>query len=315
MQYSKVIFPVAVSGFVFGPAVGAAISYNGVAPSTASSAGAIVSPTWNPTSANAVDRTQYWPDTAGLMSYSEVQIDMIGLPAMAAAQLNSQIPAFQAAVEVSVPVTISGAVYNIDLGKTQQPLNLLHGSLANSFKQSAVPHALGAVVAPGTVIFVNGEYYITPNGGTTAATAPNFPANSLTSTPSVNDNSVTWNVVQFATNLVSGAAILLSIAELTAVFVATYNQVNIKRATLDTVAAALNVVGAAPTVWVPGTTIVGGSGLVLNGNLFTADAAGGVTGGTIPVFNTGVSSTTIDNTVTWTCLGDVMTYIGSHVFH
>ena len=315
MQYSKVIFPQATSGFVFGPAVGSVISYNGVAPATAVSNGAIVSPTWNPGSVNAVDRTQYWPDTAGAMSYSQVQIDMVGLSVAVTAHVTNQQPAFMTAVETSVPLTIAGTLYNIDLGKTQQALNLLHGSIANSFRAMAVPHALGVVVAAGAVVTVGGEYYVTPNGGTTGATAPVFPANSLTTTPTVSDNGVIWNVVQFATNLVNGTYILLSISELTSVFLATYNLVNTKRGVLDSVITTLNVVSTATTAWTAGATITGGAGMVINGILFTAGATGGITGATVPTFNNGVATTTVDNTVTWTCLGDVMTYIGSQVFH
>ena len=315
MNYSKIVFPQATSGFVFGPAVGAAISYNGVAPATATSVGAIVSPTWNPASANAVDRTQYWPDTAGTMSYSEVMIDMLGLATIVANQYNAQMPAYRAAVETSVSVTIGGTAYTIDLGQNQQALNLLHGSIANSFRHIAVPYATGTVVAAGAVVTSGGEYYTTPNGGTTGATAPVFPANSLTSTPSVNDNGVTWNVVQFATNQVNGQALMLNIAELTQVFLATYAQVNTKRATLDAISAALNKVTNALTAWTANAAVAGNATMIIAGNLYSADATGGTSGATAPTFNTGVTATTTDGSVTWTCLGDVMAYVNSQVFH
>ncbi len=313
-MYSKVVFPQAASGFVFGAASGNVVSYSGIAPSTATSVGAVISPTWNPASANAADRTQWWVDTAGSLTYSEVQIEAIGLPAIANNQANAQIPAFQAATETSIAMSIGGTSYTFSLTKNVQALNLLHGNIANASKFAAKQWAASTVVAANTVILEGGEYYITPNGGTTGATAPVFPANSLTSTPTVNDNGVTWNVLQFNAVLTSGVSLLLSVSDLDALFAATFAMVNSNYITLNAVNAKLTTVANATLAWTAGATVAGGAAMVLNGTLYTADAAGGVTGTTEPTFGTAIASTTADNTVTWTCMGDVVTYIQSQTF-
>lgn len=313
-MYSKVVFPQAASGFVFGAASGNVVSYSGIAPSTATSVGAVISPTWNPASANAADRTQWWVDTAGTLSYSEVQIEAVGLPAIANAQIEAQIPPFQAAIETSVAMSIGGTSYTFSLTKNVQAMNLMHGNIANSAKQAAKPWAASTVVAAGYITFENGEYYVTPNGGTTGATIPTFPANSLTSTPTVNDNGVTWNVLQFNTALTNGNILTLNVANLDALFQAAFALVNTNYVTLNAVNAKLNNIANAALAWVAGATIAGGAALVINGTLYTADTAGGVTGTAAPTFGTAIGSTTTDNTVTWTCVGDVVTYIDSQVF-
>ena len=313
-MYSQVVFPQTTTGFVFGPAANGAVSYAGIAPATATQAGAIVSPTWNPASAAAADRTQWWPDSAGTMSYSEVMVAAHGLSGIVSNQISSQIPALQAAIETDVSLTIGGTAYTFSLTKNTQSLNLLHGNISNLAKMTAGTWASGATVAQGTVINVSGEYYQATVGGACGTTEPTFPAASLTSVPTVADGAVTWEVVEFPTPLANGGILYLNVANLEALFTAVRSMVATNYATYNSMVNNLTAISQSISAWTASASVPANSYLVVAGNIYKSGTTAGTTGATLPTFSTAVSSTTTDNTVTWTCIGDLMTYINSQVF-
>lgn len=70
----------------------------------------LVSPTWNPFSATAADRTEYWEDTAGPLALDDVLLDAYGLTGVQAQQIATLTAAYQASVQQAVSFTSAGGV-------------------------------------------------------------------------------------------------------------------------------------------------------------------------------------------------------------
>jgi hypothetical protein len=92
-----------------------------------------VSPTWNPYSANDVDRTEYWEDTAGTLTESQVILMLFGLTGVQNQQIEILTQAYQNAIIQPVAYTSVGGVaqtYQADLASQQNVLYSIAGSAA-----------------------------------------------------------------------------------------------------------------------------------------------------------------------------------------
>lgn len=80
-------------------------------PSTFADTGPVlVSPTWDPFSATAADRTEYWADSAGTMDYDAVLLAAYGLSGVQAQQCAVLQAAYASAVQQPVSFTTAGGV-------------------------------------------------------------------------------------------------------------------------------------------------------------------------------------------------------------
>lgn len=82
-----------------------------------------ISPTWNPYSANVADRTEYWADTAGTLTVEEVEILLIGLTGIQAAQVALVSAGCQAAIFAGFTSSALGEAYTYP-SQLQDQLNL-----------------------------------------------------------------------------------------------------------------------------------------------------------------------------------------------
>ena len=321
MQYTQVVFPQALFGFSFGPASAPVISYAQYMPATASMAGAVVSPTWNPLSANAQDRAQWLPDTAGTLSYSQAMIAAHGLSGLAKAASITQRLQFGAVAAAPLSLTINGVVYLIDMSAIGQSLNLLHGAVSNHAKIAATPYpGVNATVGQNAIVMVNGEYYATAQGGVTGTTVPTFPVCNFTQLSGFMDGTVTWEILQFHTDLANGNCIFLNVASITKLYAVAFAFITGLKLRLNAFNALMGQIASALTSWASNADIALNSYLVLNGFIFKATTApvpaagSGNVGTATPTFNTSIGGTTTDGTVVWTCMGAASTFISSQTY-
>ena len=70
-------------------------------------------PTWDPYSANAVDRTEYWEDTAGTLDLDQVQLAIYGLEGIRDQQIAILTQNYLATVDQNVVYTTTGGLLGI----------------------------------------------------------------------------------------------------------------------------------------------------------------------------------------------------------
>jgi len=88
-------------------------------------------PTWNPYSTNAADRTQYWVDTAGTLTLEEVEVLLYGLSGIQSQQIAIVATGYQAALVAGFTSSALGSAYTYP-SQVQDQLNIL-GASALSF--------------------------------------------------------------------------------------------------------------------------------------------------------------------------------------
>ena len=150
-MYTQVVLPQATGAWGFQENVQGGISYAGLIPATATLQGALYPLTWNPQSANAVDRTIYVPDTAGTLSLAQAQQECYGLAYMQQQQIATLYAAYQQAIQVPVSYTSKGGVtktYQADAGSVANLQSML---LAFGAAQ-AVPSGFYWVAADNTQV-------------------------------------------------------------------------------------------------------------------------------------------------------------------
>lgn len=81
-------------------------------------------PTWNPYSANAADRTQYWVDTAGTLTLETVEVLLYGLSGIQAQQIALVEAGYQAALLAGFTSSALGSAYTYP-SQIQDQLNVL----------------------------------------------------------------------------------------------------------------------------------------------------------------------------------------------
>lgn len=144
---------------------------------------------WDLYSSNPKDRTQYWEDTNGTLSYNDVLISIYGMDGLKQnkiAEINYEV---NQTITGGFSYTINGSQYTITLTQTDQT-NLLSNSISTSkIISNAQSWKASTTFPPDSSIYENGHYYITFNGGTTGSTKPTFP--SKFNTP-VSDNNIKW---------------------------------------------------------------------------------------------------------------------------
>jgi len=67
---------------------------------------------FNPLSTNPAQRTQYWADTAGTLSYGDVMVALNGLASVQQTQIQTLQTAYQAALQV--PIAYMGTTFEAD---------------------------------------------------------------------------------------------------------------------------------------------------------------------------------------------------------
>jgi hypothetical protein len=67
---------------------------------------------FNPLSATPAQRTQYWADMAGTLSYGDVMVALKGLAPLQQAQIQTLATSYQAALQV--PITYMGTTFEAD---------------------------------------------------------------------------------------------------------------------------------------------------------------------------------------------------------
>jgi hypothetical protein len=201
-MYSAVTFPQAgSSGYSFDTNVAAGIvSYANVAPSTATSAGALIPAMWNPFSATAAYRTQYWVDTAGTLTLAEAQLACFGLAGVQDQQITVLTNSWNSE-KTTVPVTIEGTRYILDDSPSHQAQNVSYGVIAQGMLATATPWTSGTVVSTGSICSISGTVLYCSTGGTTASGSVTAPT--TFGTP-VTDGTAVWELAGRRVYLTSG---------------------------------------------------------------------------------------------------------------
>ncbi len=92
------------------------------------------SPTWNPYSANPLDRTEYWEDSDGVLELHEVDLTLYGLEGVRQKQINMLALEYFNVVESNVEYTSDGgvtAVYQADTDSMKAVLYTIAGCAKN----------------------------------------------------------------------------------------------------------------------------------------------------------------------------------------
>jgi hypothetical protein len=127
-MYTQIVLPQAAGAWGFQENVQGGISYAALIPATATLQGALYPLTWNPQSANAVDRTIYVPDTAGSLSLTQAQQECYGLAYMQQQQIATLYQSYQQAIQAPVSYTSKGGVtktFQADSGSVANLQNML----------------------------------------------------------------------------------------------------------------------------------------------------------------------------------------------
>lgn len=206
-NYSAVVFPQAGSGgysWLPNPPSGT-VSYASVAPATATQAGALVSPTWNPFSSAAADRTQWWPDTSGTLSLEQAQTACYGLIGMQTAQIKTVTASYNAATDY-LAVTINGTTYQVDNTPARQAINL---SLAITAQvvSGAAAWAASTAYATGDYCSAGGSILFCSASGTSGTAMPTAPTAFGTA---VADGTAAWELLGRKVYLQDGSFVLMT---------------------------------------------------------------------------------------------------------
>jgi hypothetical protein len=156
-----------------------------------------VSQTWDPYSANAVDRTEYWQDTAGTLTLDQVQLAVYGLPMIQSMQIDGVVAGMETANAVPVSYTsVGGVTETFQVDPNSQ--NLIIGSLAGWGKSQTVPAgfywvALDNVQVPFTYADLQGLAEAMLNQNATNFTAyQNLKTQILAATTVLAVQAITW---------------------------------------------------------------------------------------------------------------------------
>ena len=150
-MYTQVVLPQATGAWGFQENVQGGISYAGLIPATATLQGALYPLTWNPQSANAVDRTIYVPDTAGTLSLAQAQQECYGLAYMQQQQIATLYAAYQQAIQQPVSYTSNGGVTKTYQADPKSVANLTWAMLMYQ-KAQATPAGFYWVAADNTQV-------------------------------------------------------------------------------------------------------------------------------------------------------------------
>lgn len=207
-MYTAVQFPQAnTAGFTYQPnaANPNLTNYGASIPATASLAGAVIPPNWNPYSSAAADRVQYLPDSAGTLTYGQVMIAAYGLNTLQTNQIKSIFTQMTKSLETGVPVTVNGVSYNISVLGNDLSSNLAKVAAANMVIAQAPEWAADTVYRANSIVKVaNGVLLFSSKGGTSGATEPTAP--SAFQTP-VTDGTVEWALMGLFCATVGGTGL------------------------------------------------------------------------------------------------------------
>lgn len=162
---------------------------------------AFTSNTWNPYSVNDSDRTEYWIDTAGTLTFEDAMGAAYGIPGLQAYQIDVVNTACGVAIETGFPAIINGIATVITLGSKDQPNTLMAATSSQFALANAVAWAANTTYPAKTLINVGGVIYVTFLGGISGATAPTW--NNAFQTATV-DNTITWYKLGFWVGTNSG---------------------------------------------------------------------------------------------------------------
>lgn len=199
-MYSKVQFPQAPSGgFTYEETARAGlVSFASYVPSTASFIGAIVPPGWDPYSTNAADRVQYLVDTAGTLTYDDVQLDIHGLSGIQQQQINRLGNQLKNNISSGISVTVGGTSYSLDMTTSGLVSNLAKVLTAGNIVNSTADWAADTEYGANAMANVGGVILFSSAGGKSGATSPTPPTEFQTP---VTDGTVEWSLMGLLINL------------------------------------------------------------------------------------------------------------------
>lgn len=182
-MYSALVFPQTQAGQSYArPPLPA--TFVGVAP-------ALVSPIWNPYSANAADRTEYWADSAGTLAYSDALLGCYGIVGLQQQQIGIIKAACDAALAV-IPAVLNGNQINLANTQQDQINSLMVIQTAQTALATAPAWTKAATVTAGSLCNQGGVILFCSTGGTTGSTAPTPPTGF--GTP-VTDGTAAWELM------------------------------------------------------------------------------------------------------------------------
>lgn len=132
---------------------------------------ALVSPSWNPYSTDAADRSEYWEDTAGTLTWADAMLSAYGLAGVRAQQIATVKSACDAAL-VSLPATLNGDPISLANTLQDQTNSLMVIQTAQNVLTTAPAWTKSTAVEKGATCNQGGVILYCSTGGTTGTTAP-----------------------------------------------------------------------------------------------------------------------------------------------
>lgn len=261
---------------------------------------------WNPYSPNSVDRTFYWSDSNGTLTEQQVLALVQGASGVAANQNNANATSCQTAITNG----FTALGYTITLSATDQA----NGLAAYTSSQQIVSNSKSwsnnaSVVAFASSILVNGNYYVCVQSGITGSTQPVL---GTTFNQTYTDGNAAWQYAGFLLGTTQGN-IWFTAQQVIQLYGQAVQFVSNNRIRYTNLSNTIKAIGSAPSTWTADATIALNSYIVINSILYQATTAG-ITGASLPSWNSTVGATVSDGTVVWTCMGNQIGYIQSLTF-
>lgn len=211
------------------------------------------SPDWDPFSSSTANRTEWWEDTAGTLTYDDALLNCYGLSGLQTQQIATLKTSYIEST-LACPVTVSGTSYTLKMDQENINLNL---SSSLSAQQALASPAWSADtdVTQGQIVTVSGTPIYCSKGGTTGSAAPTPPT---TPNTVVSDGTVEWALFARTVELTDGtfqaftAPEIMNVAQQIEVYL--HEQKSTFISLVSEVNAATTVSAIQAVVWPTGTT-------------------------------------------------------------
>lgn len=143
---------------------------------------ALTSPNWDPYSSDPNNRTEWWADSQGTLTWDQVRLDAYGLSGVKQNAITRLRNACDAEISKGYNSTALGTTHTYPSSKSTDQINMI--SSAQVAKLSGKPWTANTVVSKGNVVQTSaGTWLVCSTAGTTGSTEP---------TGAGTDGSVTW---------------------------------------------------------------------------------------------------------------------------